>query len=112
MGADMNSETKECCERIWGDYHSHKCSRPAKFEVDGKLYCGIHNPSRGPTKAQIQAEIDREARMKVYRLNAAAPDLLEALKNLLAVITGEGGTKPNAHGLARAAIAKATGAAA
>lgn len=44
------------------------------------------------------------------RLIAAAPELLEALTNLLAVVRGEGGTKPDDHGLADRAIAKATGA--
>lgn len=44
------------------------------------------------------------------RLIAAAPELLEALTNLLAVVRGEGGTKPDAHGMAERAIAKATGA--
>jgi len=42
------------------------------------------------------------------RLIAAAPDLLEALQNLLAVHQGEGGTKYHAIDIARAAIAKAT----
>lgn len=43
------------------------------------------------------------------RLIAAAPDLLEALQNLLKVHEGEGGTKFHAGGIARAAIRKATG---
>ena len=43
------------------------------------------------------------------RLIAAAPDLLEALQNLLAVHEGEGGTRYHAGDIARAAIAKATG---
>ena len=43
------------------------------------------------------------------RLLAAAPELLEALQNLLAVRRGDGGTKPNADALAEAAVAKALG---
>ena len=43
------------------------------------------------------------------RLIAAAPDLLEALENLLKVHEGEGGTQYNSADMARAAIAKAKG---
>lgn len=43
------------------------------------------------------------------RLIAAAPDLLFALQNLLAVKNGEGGTVFNSDDIARAAIAKAAG---
>ena len=43
------------------------------------------------------------------RLIAAAPELLEALENLLKVHEGEGGTQHNAADMARAAIAKAKG---
>lgn len=43
------------------------------------------------------------------RLIAAAPELLEALKNLLAVKNGEGGTAFDSDEIARAAIAKAEG---
>lgn len=42
-------------------------------------------------------------------LIAAAPDLYEALENLLNVINGEGGTKPNARELCHKALAKARG---
>lgn len=42
-------------------------------------------------------------------LIAAAPDLLEALQNLLKVHEGEGGTEHHAGDMARAAIAKAKG---
>ena len=43
------------------------------------------------------------------RLIAAAPDLLEALRNLLKVHEGEGGTTHHAGDIARAAIDKAEG---
>ena len=46
---------------------------------------------------------------KALHLAAAAPDLLEALENLLKVHEGEGGTQHNAADIARAAIAKAKG---
>ncbi len=42
-------------------------------------------------------------------LIAAAPELLEALENLLKVHEGEGGTQHNAADMARAALAKAKG---
>ena len=45
----------------------------------------------------------------IVRVVNSHADLLEALDNLLKVIDGEGGTKPNAREMARAAIAKATG---
>jgi len=43
------------------------------------------------------------------RLIAAAPELLEALENLLKVHEGEGGTQHHAGDMARAAISKAKG---
>lgn len=52
---------------------------------------------------------DDEVGQADARLIAAAPDMLEALKNLLAVHQGEGGTKYHAVDIANAAIAKAEG---
>jgi len=43
------------------------------------------------------------------RLIAAAPEMLEALENLLKVHEGKDGTQHNAADIARAAIAKAKG---
>jgi hypothetical protein len=53
---------------------------------------------------------DVERQIADVYLVASAPELLEALKNLLAVMEGEGGTKTNAQETARQAIAKAEGA--
>ena len=46
---------------------------------------------------------------KALHLAAAAPELLEALENLLKVHEGKDGTQHNAADIARAAIAKAKG---
>jgi len=68
---------------------------------------------------RVVAEVDRmgftgnkahqKRTLPDLRLMAAAPDLLEALQNLLKVHKGEGGTTYHAGDIARAAIAKATG---
>jgi len=42
-------------------------------------------------------------------LIAAAPELYDALENLLAVVNGEGGTKADAREIASEALAKARG---
>ena len=58
------------------------------------------NPESGISNAEALANA---------RLIAAAPDLLFALENLLAVKNGEGGTVFDSDEIARAAIAKAKG---
>ncbi len=55
----MTDEIIHKCEKnvynksVW---HSFKCGRPAKFEVNGKFFCGMHNPNKPKTKSQIEAE--------------------------------------------------------
>lgn len=56
-----------------------------------------------------QGDLNLDEMRANARLIAAAPELLEALVNLLKVHEGEGGTKYHAGDIARAAIAKATG---
>jgi len=63
--------------------------------------------------AQVVWRMEDEDRSPVCEANAhliaAAPELLEALQNLLKVHEGEGGTQHHAGDMARAAIAKAKG---
>ena len=36
---------------------SRRCTNGAKFEVNGRHFCGIHNPNKKKTKAQIEADV-------------------------------------------------------
>ena len=114
----------KCCKSVTPNYsyRSHICNKPAKVEVDGFSYCGIHDPNKQPTKSQIQADINWENKKAKWKLEAAAPNMIEALKEIVegykqAIEEAEllGIPFPadmlTAYNKARAAIAKATGAA-
>jgi cation transporter-like permease len=64
---------------------------------------------RGPNNQSICGYGSGDVVEANARLIAAAPELLEALENLLAVHECRGGTKYHAGDIARAAIAKAKG---
>jgi len=49
----------KCEEKVYSDYRLYLCGRKAKFEADGKHYCGIHNPNKKRTKYQIECEKNR-----------------------------------------------------
>lgn len=89
-----------------------QCSRVGKVERDGKWYCGQHDPQA--RKARDQEKMERwrsqmEERDRRFRLEKAAPDLLEALKAMMAQYCGSGVLSFEHMQLARAAIAKAEG---
>jgi len=67
-----------CSETIYGAtcYSGIPCGRTGKFEVNGKWYCGIHNPNKAKTKAQIRAEYDRKIRIAKAKLQKAANEYL------------------------------------
>lgn len=115
-----------CCGVTFSRGCPSKCTRLAKVEVEGKHYCGIHNPiaiaeknsikhaeweakheaidaARAANKAK-QAEIERRA--------DCYPELLEALQYLLEREWQDDDfdeTLINARDKAKAAIAKALG---
>lgn len=88
----MKGET--CCVPSGTSWHPSRCGRPAKVEVDGEFYCGIHNPIKAEARKAIRekemreryAEQDRQARMRhiEYRLGRIVLGLdegdIEALK--------------------------------
>jgi len=51
-----------CCVKVWHDYYFNKtCSRKGKVQVDGKWYCGQHDPNAVAKKnAERQAKWDRD----------------------------------------------------
>lgn len=107
-----------CCARVFTKYSmtSSQCSRAAVVAVDGKHYCKQHDP--------VKIKAKREARTRLWEqhfaeankrrtLERAAPDLLEALEILLAVVNevanSRGWPDNTPRHKARAAIAKAKG---
>ena len=116
---------KFCCERIghgrgWQRRYV-PCGRGAKFERDGKFYCGTHDPLARKSKADARladfhAKMDAEDKRR--RIEVAAPALLAALKALIEPYNGfsapdvQRRTDPATFPLimaARAAVAKAEG---
>lgn len=85
----MDTEKPRCCvimpsKFMWSN--GSRCTRKAKVERDGKHYCGVHDPVRLKTAQNERDAIYREQsreRQRIYRLQNAAPDLLEALEQLL-----------------------------
>jgi len=101
-------EKHTCCADVrHGSFYRYtKCGKTAKFEVNGRHYCGTHNPNKAPTKAQVAAKVEYEIRQKRWQIERAAPDLLEALQAFV-----NHGTCYSSDEMQKAkdAIAKATG---
>lgn len=116
------SEVAKCCKRTkldrWPYLTTGTCGKPAKVEVDGKHYCGVHDPVRAKERrnkrwAERQQGFERAS--KIRQLEAAAPDLLAALQEIVqkrlekASSPAEADGSDGRYARARAAIAKATG---
>ncbi len=76
-----------CCETVatsgMAFYRPKTCGNKAKVEVDGLHYCGTHDPNKVAAKRAERTakwEEERAKQRKEWALNAAAPDLLAALK--------------------------------
>jgi len=65
--SDGDTGLGDCSARVYGAYFSHRCRNRAKVTRDGKPYCGNHDPERPPTKAQLEAEERRQARLRRYQ---------------------------------------------
>jgi hypothetical protein len=103
-----------CCKatRIPGSWPRYKpCKNKAVIEVDGKNYCGVHDPVRLAKKSAERDAAYREQsarRTEVWRLNSAAPSLLSAGIALIAALDS-GDDARAAYAAMKSAIAKAKG---
>lgn len=112
------TEKHKCCANIpvpQSCARFRPCAKAGKVMRDGKWYCGIHDPeSEKARRAAIDAKYAAESalRQKQWKLQAAAPALLAALKGLIAITTKPlplPGEMDAAYAAARAAIARAEG---
>jgi hypothetical protein len=103
----------KCCAKIWDSiWRKHKpCSRFGKLEREGKWYCATHDPVAikiADEKRNAKFKEELKERMRIHRLHAAAPDLLEALESIVECLEYSDDA-PACMDMARAAIAKAKG---
>lgn len=53
-------EKHTCEQEVWGDWSHHKCGKNAKYEHEGKWYCGIHYPPKVEEKRKKRREEERK----------------------------------------------------
>lgn len=103
--------SERCCKTLWkgSTWNPERvpCGNPAKFEEDGKHYCGIHNPARSRQREERWNQ-DRERDAARSILREAAPDLYAALKAVQAALKLWECVDPIVQ-VVDAALAKATG---
>jgi uncharacterized Zn finger protein (UPF0148 family) len=118
------SDLKRCCGSVRpaGSFRSYQCGVSAKFEHDGKHYCGRHHPPTVKARQEKKrdewsAKYEYERNLRNKALAEAAeqkrraecfPDLLEAVNRLLVCMSLANWENDDAAVFARAALAKAT----
>ena len=72
------SEKHICYESVYDGFSTYPCGRKAKVCVDGKWYCGIHDPAR----AEARREKSRkrwEEKQAIWNEDARRHDAIIAL---------------------------------
>ena len=112
----------KCCGNV-GTWRFEACGKNAKFDRDGKHYCGTHDPVSKDARLEAKRvvwRVEHEQHIAAHNKKTALAaeqkrradcydDLLEALKMALGFVCIEGNDQEINQ--AKAAIAKATGAA-
>lgn len=79
----MSEAKHKCCKSIHSQYTNYPCGNAGKVKVDGKWYCGTHDPEKRKARQEAQkTKWDKESseRHRRWQLESAAPDLLAACK--------------------------------
>lgn len=123
----MSAKTNQCCKRVYaGSFSGHMCTKPAKHEHEGRLYCSVHYPPyaaerRAATAAkwdkewqEKQALVDRldKARAEQKRRANLYLEMLDALRRAALALAFAAESSPamrDDYEAVSAAIAKATG---
>jgi len=85
----------KCCETVYapGAWRSHICGKKAKVEVNGKLYCGIHDPIKR-NRIDAERKVAYDAKWERNRLISEKSRLLEGLgKLMITTVANNGDTK-------------------
>lgn len=79
---------ERCCKKLFGPEYSFKgslCRNPAKVEVDGRWYCGTHNPenvakrrARDEERWKREREASEAAHRRRLELAKATADVIDA----------------------------------
>ena len=120
--ARLDNAAHKCNGTIFRDYWTYRCGVTAKHEHEGSWYCKTHHPptvkAKGDARsAKFRAKLDAERDAAQAKKLAADEqkqradcydDFLEALR-LIATAENSALDLAYCKGIARAAIAKATG---
>ena len=120
--ARLDNAAHKCNGTIFRDYWTYRCGVTAKHEHEGSWYCKTHHPptvkAKGDARsAKFRAKLDAERDAAQAKKLAADEqkqradcydDLFEALR-LIATAENSALDLAYCKGIARAAIAKATG---
>ena len=69
----MGKIKNQCEEEVWHGWYKYQCKNPAKVKINGKNYCGIHNPEKIKEKYKKKEEkYDKERKERMYKHHAVS----------------------------------------
>lgn len=78
----MAEARKLCTETVsapGNSFHTWTCGRVAKVTRAGKHYCGVHDPERAPTAAQLAAKHKRARELAAMTMRHLACEIADCI---------------------------------